>query len=426
MLLRFRVANVRSLRDEQELNFVVPPDEEPGPAARHITLSDGQTIAVHPLIGIFGANASGKSNVLAALAQMRHAVINSYTAWSSYRGLPRQVFALDDEAQDEPSFFEVDFVLPDGVRWTYGFELGAHRVEAEWLNSYPSGRRRRWLDRDASRPEEFQFPGDRLKDQALLRRTTRPDTLLLTRAAADNHPQLSEIHRWFERNFWLINPEDQRQSRAAFTTKQLEGPRRARIAELLRVADLGIAGVLVDRDQNVRLLHQASDVQAEPRPLDWEHESYGTRSWYALLGPVLLVLDEGAVLLVDEIDASLHPRFAAEIVRLFHDPLANPNDAQLVFTSHDPSILSTPGGGRLLSPGQIWLTEKDRRGATELYPLSAFEPSEGEDLSRSYLTGAFGGVPNLTAGRIARRIISVHSAEQNEREAVDQRGVGQR
>ncbi len=159
----------------------------------------------------------------------------------------------------------------------------------------------------------------------------------------------------------------------------------------------------------MRLTHRsaAGDVS-----LDWRHESYGTRSWFALLGPLLLALDEGAVLLVDELDASLHPRFAAEVVRLFHDPQANPKGAQLVFTSHDPSVLTTPSGGRLLEPAQVWLTEKDDDGATQLYPLTAASPGEEEDLMKSYLAGAFGAVPALLEGQIARRLLAANERER--------------
>jgi AAA15 family ATPase/GTPase len=133
-----------------------------------------------------------------------------------------------------------------------------------------------------------------------------------------------------------------------------------------------------------------------------------------------LALDEGAVLLVDELDASLHPRFAAEVIRLFHDPQANAKGAQLLFTSHDPSVLTTPSGGRLLEPGQVWLTEKDKDGATDLYPLTAASPGEDEDLMKSYLAGAFGAVPSLLEGQVARRLVTATTRTMREgRNAAD-------
>ncbi|SFK75869.1 AAA family ATPase [Streptomyces pini] len=408
MLLRFRVANVRSLRDEQELSLVVPPDGDTA-GAREVELADG-TLAVYPLAGVFGANASGKSNVLAAMADMRSAVMNSYARWASYQGIPREAFALDPRSGAEPSFFEVDVVI-DGVRWTYGFELGRERIEAEWVHSYPRGRRQEWMDRDASRPEVYRWPGNRVRDRNHLAQRTCPNALLLSTAGTDNHPQLSPLFHWFRRNLWQIGPEAERPEWERFTAKRLAGEQGERIRELLRVADLGITGAEYEQTDTgspaVRLLHASASGDV---PFEWERESCGTRSWFALLGPMLLALDEGTVLLIDELDASLHPRFAAEVIRVFHDPDANPRGAQLVFTSHDATVLSSPSGERLLEPGQVWLTEKDEAGATELYPLSAASPGGQEDLMRSYLAGVFGGVPSLMEGQTARHLMTIRTA----------------
>jgi predicted ATPase len=413
VLLRFRVANVRSLRDEQVLSFVVPHGEE-SDAARAVSLSDGKSIQVYPLLGVFGANASGKSNVIVALKKMKEAVLGSYAQWTSYQGIPREEFALDPKAVAESTFYEADFVLEDGVRWTYGFELGARAVEAEWLHAYPKGRRQVWLDRDAARDNVFEFPGDRIHDRALLARTTRPNALLLSRAANDNHPQLTRIYDWFNQNLWDVTPETERTQREAYTARQLlDEDARDRIEELLRVADLGIKGAEVQQRPGqsplVRLLHGGDS--DEPVALDWQRESFGTRSWFALIGPLLLALDKGAVLLIDELDSSLHPRFAAEVVRLFQAPWVNTKGAQLVFTSHAPSLLKSPRGGRPLEPGQIWLTEKDASGATELYPLSDAEPGPDEDLMDSYLAGAFGAVPKVMQGQIGRRVLTALAGE---------------
>lgn len=423
MLLRFRVANVRSLRDEQELSFVVPDDAHAGDgvAARKLALSDGKHLPVYPVIGVFGANASGKSNVIAALKKMREAVLSSYAAWTSYEGIPRDEFALDSEAADESTFYEADIVLHDGVRWTYGFEVSDRRVEAEWLFAYPKGRRQVWFDRDASRGKPFDFPGERLQDRALLARTTRSDALLLTRAANDGHPQLTPIYDWFKQNLWTVTPEAERPQREAYTAQRLlEGEEtRQRVEELLRVADLGIAGAEVEHEPGgpplVRLRHQGGGEEASVA-LDWQAESFGTRSWFAMIGPLLLALDTGAVLLVDELDASLHSRFAAEVVRLFQTPWVNRKGSQLIFTAHDPSLLRVPGGGRLLEPGQLWLTEKDARGATELFPVSDWEPTEDEDLMTSYLAGSFGAVPRVSEGQIGRRLLRTDATTERETE----------
>jgi hypothetical protein len=422
MLLRFRVANVRSLRNEQELSFVAPEHAEGDRvAAREVLLSDGRRLPVHTVIGVFGANASGKSNVITALKKMRHAVLRSYADWTSYDGIPRDGFALDPKAVSETTLYEADFVLDDGVRWTYGFELGERRVEAEWLYAYPKGRRQVWFERDATREKDFDFPGERLHDRTRLARTTRPDALLLTRAANDGHEQLTPVFDWFKNNLWDVTPETERAQREDYTAMRLLRSEefRRRTEELLRVADLGIAAVEVEQSSSgrplVRLIHSGG---GERTTLDWASESWGTRSWFALIGPLLLALDTGAVLLVDELDASLHSRFAAEVVRLFQAPWVNPKGAQLVFTGHDPSLLRTPGGGRLLQPGQIWLTEKDERGATELSSVADWEPTDDEDLMVSYLAGSFGAVPKVSEGQIGRRLLRTDDEARAEAEGV--------
>lgn len=167
MLLRFRVANHRSLREEAELSFVATEFNE-GTALLTGVKSEGQEIGLVPLIGIFGPNASGKSNILTAIRAMRSAVRGSVLEWAQESGVPREPFALDPQARDETTLFEVDLVLGrDPIRYTYGFELSDERVEAEWLHAYPHGRKQVWFDREADRaPEEggeFRFPGDGLK-----------------------------------------------------------------------------------------------------------------------------------------------------------------------------------------------------------------------------------------------------------------------
>lgn len=414
MLLRFRVANVRSFRDEQELSLVVQPGDE-SQWARDVNLADGQKLSVYPLIGVFGANASGKSNLLIGLAEMHNAILRSYAEWASERGVPREAFILDPASSNKSSLFEVDFVR-DEVRYTYGFELGAERIEGEWLHAYPRGHRQVWFDRDASRAREFEFPSGRLRDRAQLVRLTRPNALFLSVAGTNNHPQLRPLFEWFLHSLLWVSPETNRQIREEFTRLALRSPLRERIGTLLRVADLGIRGVeLIDstdgegKNQEVRLWHAGAGDEAYP--VDWNDESFGTRSWFSLLGPVLIALDTSSVLIIDELDGSLHPRFAAEIIRLFQDPQVNVAGSQLIFTSHDVTVFGGPAGHRLLDPGQVWLVEKDRGGASELFPLTAAQPGREEDLMSSYMAGRFGAVPALSEGQIGRQLRATRSAE---------------
>ncbi|WP_432834152.1 AAA family ATPase [Dactylosporangium sp. CA-092794] len=418
MLLRFRVANHRSIRAEHELSLVSTEFNE-GTARSTGVRAEGREIGVLPVSGIFGANASGKSNVLAALCAMQAAVRGSLADWAQGAGVPREPFALDPPARDDTSLFEVDLLLGQRpVRYTYGFELSDERVEAEWLHAYPHGRKQVWFDREADREhgEEFTFPGDGLKGgKERLAEFTRPNSLFLTVAASLNQPQLSVIHRWFLENLEIVTPGADIARRGEHTRRLLteargrEG-RRKQIEALLRVADLGVVGLQVDpslpAEQQVRLLHYSGS--GEPVPLDFmRQESLGTFAWFGFLGPLLDVLDRGSVLLVDELDASLHPMLAAEVIRLFQDPAANPRGAQLIFTTHDATLLGTSMVDRPIDRDQVWITAKRQTGETELYPLIDARPRREENLERGYLRGRYGGVPRVTSGELAREIMQV-------------------
>lgn len=413
MLLRFRVANHRSIRDECELSLI-GPDHGDGNARATGLRHDGHNVSALPVLGIFGSNAAGKSNMLSALSDMRHAVRTSFADWTKSPGVPREPFKLDPACAEETSLYEVDLSLGrSGTRFTYGFELSDDRVEAEWLHAYPGGKRETWFDREAGRPDaeggEFVFEGEGFKgNRELLVSVTREDALFLSTAATLNDPQLSALHRWFLDNLWLVTPGEDVGHRTRWTLDLIEQNAkdgyRERVLHLLAAADLGVTGMDIDPDTGaVRLRHRTGD--GTDVPLDFlTEESFGTHAWFAFLGPMFAVLDKGAVLLVDELDSSLHPTLAAEVVRIFQDPKANPRNAQLIFTTHDATLLGSEVLDRPLAREQVWIAAKDRSGATEVYPLTAAHPKNGENLERGYLRGRYGGVPRVSAGEIAREL----------------------
>jgi hypothetical protein len=415
VLLSFRVANHRSIRDEQELSLVATEFND-GSARPTSIRSESRPVSVVPALGIFGANASGKSNVLDALDFMRTAVVDSFADWGKGGSVPRDPFVLARAArEDEPatSFFEAELLLGEKpVRYTYGFEISDDRVEAEWLHAYPSGRRQIWFEREAAGSGddggEFRFPGSGLRtskeQKAQYVAFTRPNALFLTVGAALNQPQLAEVHSWFRDSLKLVTVNKDPGLHTHKTRLRLQDEAvRKRIARLLSEADLGVSGVRIDPlTREVQLLHLAED--GTEVPLDfWRQESSGTHAWFAFLGPLLDVLDNGGVLLADELDASLHPSLVAEAVRLFQDEQINSRPAQLIFSTQAVSLLGPTVSERPLGRDQVWLTEKSAAGETELYPLTAARKARNdENLGRRYLHGDYGGVPRFTNGDIAR------------------------
>lgn len=413
MLLRFRVANYRSIRQEQELSLVATEFNE-GTARVTGVRADGREINVLPVAGIYGANASGKSNVLLAMQAMREAVRSSFAEWAKDEGVPREPFALDPAAQEETTLFEVDLLLGrDRVRYTYGFELSDERVEAEWLHAYPHRHRQTWFDRDAGRAdgEKFTFPGEGMKgsrkEKDQLAEFTRPNSLLLTVAASLNNPQLSVVHRWLLHQLIIATPDLAVPGSASRVLEHGVRNDTKRLTELLKKADLGITGILVDAPEpstvRVRLLHHRDG--GDPVPLDLtRQESQGTLAWFRYLEPVLQALDDGSVLVIDELDASLHPTLCAELIRLFRNPRSNPHHAQLIFTTHDATLLGSAMVERPLDRDEVWITSKHRTGETELYCLIDAKPRKEENLERGYLRGRYGGIPRVTHGDMAREV----------------------
>jgi hypothetical protein len=425
MLIEFRVENHRSLRDEQVLTMEAGRvGDETDPRPRQVA---GHAEKLLTVAGLYGANASGKSNVLAALAFMCDAVVQSQRSWPPVAGqpgepsVPRDPFAWGPKKK-EPSLYEVTF-LADDVRYQYGFQLSDEEILEEWLYAWPSGKKQVWFEREG---RTFKF-GENLKgENKVIAEVTRPNALFLSAAVQHNHTQLVPIFAWFQflevvnmrRGRDLSNPP--RWVSVEFEIKseivlaellggdlefQLDGLpilSRESFNSWLKRADIGIfefrleRGKLDERRQpslpTFFLKHQSDSNDAW---LPLQEESRGTQTLFYMALPVFRALREGGVLLVDELERSLHPSLARKIIQQFNDPVANPKNAQIIFTTHDTNLLGTTLGEPALRRDQVWLTEKDAEGATVLYPLTDYKPRKAENIERGYLQGRYGAIPFL-------------------------------
>lgn len=403
LLLTFRTANSRSLRHEETLDLQAPRDDFDAAGTVPVAMN-GAWHGVAMSAGIFGANASGKSNTLRALADMREAVVSSLGHWVGLEELPRSPFALDATSASAWTLYEVD-VLLGGVRWRYGFELSTRRVEREWIYSFPQGRRQVWMDRDASRSEVFQWPGSRVRDRRLLAEITRDNALLLSVAGASGNPDLEPLARWFVGNLTEIRPEAAEAERDVLRRLYEDAAHRERVGALLAAADLGVSGVATDpRWGTVHLLHRTA---GEPAAFPYSAESAGTRRAVVLLSGLVTALEEGFTVLVDDLGAGLHPRLVSEIPFLF-DSSVNARYAQLVFTSHHSALLGH-GEVRDLGPAQVWLADKDAEGVTRLTRLTQARLQNPGGLQSRYLGREFGGTPSFSDGALAEAVRTAHT-----------------
>lgn len=435
-LLSFEFENVRSFRDLAELSMVGSHRTDDGVVRSIVPTGSRKPLSVLPVAGIFGANASGKSTALRGLVDMRRFVLGSFRNGVDGSAIPRTPFLLDRSSRDRESRFAVDLVL-DGIRWQYGFGLTDHEIMHEYAFYFPNGRQAMVFDREGDR---FKFGrglgGFGRNLEALCRR----NSLLLSVAGAAPESSISRLFEWFSQNliFADINSRDIRTAR---TLELLEDEaNRERVLHLLRAADLGIAEIEVERvsvdpemrDRIERAMPIIMGIEGDPdselpldsfvheyvrfrhcadggcETLESDDESTGTLVWLGVIGSILDALDNGTVLLADELDSSLHPYLVQRIIGLFQDPTTNRRAAQLIFNAHDMTILGE-GSRRVLSRDQIWFAQKGPAGATTLYPLTEFNPRKDDAIRRRYLQGRYGAVPSVDGGLMVEAAHSVHA-----------------
>ena len=416
MLLRFRVSNHRSILEPVELSMIAV-DEDRAATRGFDDLSE----RVLTVAGVYGPNASGKSNVLDALAWLSMAVATSLRGWEDY--VPRDAHRFG-KGPASPSEFDLDLVVK-GVRYAYRLEVDDSTVLFESLDSYPEGRRRnlftrresaidfrRGLDgtrgiRDLLTPTTLALSAGRRvpgTDFARVGQTlVRMRVLGLRRR---RFPRVGGVHPFDPTIRLLFRADDADQLFGAPEDRPaVRDPRR--VMDLLRFADPGIEDFVINEGESggpggprrhLGLVHRG---EGEPVTFNLEDESAGTQMWFRLIGPAFAALRFGRVLLLDEIDASLHPRLSARLIEIFQDPRTNARGAQLVFTSHDTSLLNS------LNRDEVWLTEKAPDATTRLVALAEFggeRVRRSLNLEKAYLQGRFGAVPEVDQVAVRRAL----------------------
>lgn len=426
MFLYFRVRNHCSVRDEVTLEFNRP-------TLRTLTPSESSWVeVVYPLCAVLGANASGKSSLLDALQYFFAAIRSSATNWLVEQNMVRSPFKLDEKMINGTSEYELGFVL-NGRRYEYGFEVAAHGIVHEWLRDVPSTRWRTLLERKGTKVDKFN-------SKLGTRFSPAPRELMLSRAKSLDESFLGKIAHGMCCKFDVVLVKDShREARLNHIADSLAEGRITHddIKKLLVAADIGIEDVDVDtrelpefiREIFEKMMNQSKEddetdsalvsVKGQSFPLDElrnivvrslvfkhrgesfespsfsiEEESDGTVAWLAVAVPALDALRNGGVLVVDEIDASLHPHLLDMLLSIFADLSINDKCAQLIFTVHDAFILS-PLAKTEFDREQIWFTEKDIDGATELTSLADYRIGSDANIAKRYYEGRFGGVPWL-------------------------------
>ena len=404
MLISFAVTNYACFKDRQELTLVPPrktDDDE-------FSFDTGvrRIPRLHRAAALYGANASGKSRLIQALRFVDSFVIGSSKRRQTGEPIPHEPFRFDAESRSQPTTFEISFIEAGSV-YEYGFSVDSERVHEEWLYQWPAGGRQRMLlDREydpATGEESWNFGASVRGEKRAWQASTRPDTLLVSTAAQLNSEVFRPVVEWFQKRLRVIAVGG---VLPAGTSAMIAGDERAteRVLRMLRDADIAASSVRT-RKESVRVddaghttlpLWQADlghrpEGCTETHFLDLEEESEGTKRLFALAGPWLNVLDNDLVVVVDELDSSMHSHLIAALVRRINSAPLDGADrrAQLVATLHDTAPMKAA-----LDRDQIWFVDKDpTTEASSLTPLSAFKPRRRESLEQGYLGGRYGGVP---------------------------------
>ncbi len=418
MLLDFTVGNFRSFYEKKTFSMEAQSlKEEPKEnVAKELSYNVLKTMA------FYGANSSGKSNLVKALLTMGLCVLYSVKL-NKTDTLPYEPFLLIDN-NDKPTVFEISFVK-NNYYYRYGFSYTQTLIVEEWLFRKTSPRSKEQVlfirNEDGIAYEDKQFP-----EGVGLELKLNNNRLFLSLCAQLGGDISNQVITWFESGINVVsglNNEEHRLFSQIFFHKKKSGSKKA--LDFFKAIQLGFddistreRDIAVPDDAPKALMPLLKSISTKKRiEIESIHslynvdgvacgsvifpfygkESAGTKKLFDISGPIFDTLEGGYVLVIDELDAKMHPLISQQIISLFNNPKTNPNNAQLIFTTHDTHLLST----KMLRRDQIWFTEKNDVEQTDLYCLTdvvlpdGSMPRDDANLERNYIAGRYGAIPYI-------------------------------
>jgi AAA15 family ATPase/GTPase len=434
MLIQFSIQNYRSFKDKSTLSLIASNYDKDTRETENIIVNNKFDYRLLKSSVIFGANAGGKSKFIEALIFMRRFVLSSSKDTQKGNSIAVEAFKLNSETENEGSEFEIIFILK-GTQYRYGFEVNEDIVISEWLYYKPKTKEIELFYRDY---QDVTFHKKKLnKVSTLLKeKLIRDNALLISVLAQFNDPIAKELLAYFKdikiisglkeegylKDTMLLSKNDMQKKRIlsfiqkadigidnfklkkhSFEDLELDS---SKMSDELKEAFKGINSYLKKTMKDDNSEH-FSDVITYHKQFDSngnfvkniefslnEDESSGTRKFFALIGQILKIIDSGGILVVDELDSKIHPNLVCKLVSIFNSEELNPNDAQLIFNSHDTNLLNSG----LFRRDQIWFAEKTKYGASKLYSLGDFKTDEvrkNEAFEANYIRGKYGAIPFL-------------------------------
>ncbi|MDR2914000.1 MAG: ATP-binding protein [Tannerella sp.] len=412
MLLEFSVQNYRSIKEEQTFSLVAGSSMAK-PDNFSVQQLYESTMPVLKSAVIYGANASGKTNIIRAFSTCVFLIKESagYVVQDPIKYY--DPFLFDEDAKNSPTFFRVTFIGLDHIKYKYQFSYNKEEIIHESLDYFPKGQTANLFTRKndtvgGNFVHEVRL-GNQLKDQRIDKKLFKNQLYLSQFGSRIVHEQLTPIFLYFkEIETWnAVNKGYIDNYLQNNLIKELLAPEnieiKKRLSKLIRIADTKIEDVRIEEkkptpaQKKEYTLYGRHSVYRDNNKtggheLPFQEESAGSNVLYIIGGLILKKLTSGGILFVDELDNSLHPKLSKFLIKLFNNPVSNPKNAQLVCATHEVTLLDKD----MFRTDQVWFTEKNKFGGTELYSISDFEGTrEGIPFDKWYQSGKFGGEPRI-------------------------------
>jgi AAA15 family ATPase/GTPase len=420
MLLEFNVNNFKSIKDSITFSMLASSKDT----------NNSFNIRKYELLNssiVYGANASGKSNLLKAMNFMGKIVLNRTKVIQSTDKLPYDPFRLNSETEDASSTFEMVFFINE-IKYRYGFEIDNENVYAEWLYADEKGKESKLFYRDTDEddyvnPNKFSEGNQFFNKKNSLINISK-NQLFIWKCDQDGGSIAKSILQWFDR-FNFIDGMDHK-NYINYTMRQMKDAEfKDKIISLVKTADIGIEDIELEEEEvpdsilesmpisdalkneiineggltsiSLNTFHKKYNAENEEigtAIFELENEeSKGTRKFFAMSAPILDTLRKGKILIIDELDASLHPILTRHLIKLFHNKNVNKLNAQLIFATHDTNLLKKS----MFRRDQVWFVEKDKYGASSSYSLAQYKNvRKQEDFEKQYIEGKYGAIPYLS------------------------------
>lgn len=421
MILEFSVTNFRSIREKQTFSMLAYGSQSKLDNTFEVELTNGDKVRLLKTAGIYGANASGKSNLIRALFNLQRFIINTSNIEIDKPIYFYNPFLFNAQNANSLTEFELYFIH-EKIKYRYYIAFNGETISQETLDYYPNTKKKNIFIRPFKINEKDTnlHTGRLSKDNDYkVYEVFKKLPLLSIFGRADNyHTQISPIFSYLKNiEIWNILDSIRVELLKNEIATKMDRPEnlvlKKKLDKLIKVADTKIDKIIFGTEKTTITDNDGTEREITKRPikqvfgnhaiynnqlkvddysLPFREESSGTNMLFAIGGLIIEALDKGKFVVFDEIDTSLHPRLSRFLISLFHHPVSNPKNAQLIFTTHEANILDKNN----MRADQIWFAEKNNFGETIFYSAQDFDGiREDIPFDKWYLAGKFGAIPNI-------------------------------